>query len=623
MSNPNSWRLHGLGCWLGLFCVALGACGGGGGGSGSTTTPATPPASVGVGTIAAQAPALPTNNAAYTTCPQTPAAGTGTAPANAGQPGVISGRVSYDRVPFFASIPGQTRPGLNYNGVESLPARGVVVEAVAPTGSVCSGTVVNTTVTDGDGWYALPGIGTTQQVCVRVRAQLYRSGTPAWNIVVADNTDSNKLYVMADSRIDTPVNAPARDLHAPDGWNQGYSSAARVAAPFAIIDTACRALNAVLTFKASTQFGPLGIFWSINNTTESGDLTAGKIGGPFFDPAGPSIYLRGDADVNTDEFDEMVITHEFGHFVTHTLSRSDSIGGKHDLFSLEDPRLAFDEGWATAFAGLVVGTSLYRDSEEGASGLNPDREFSFDIEAAPSNDVAQGWYAEASMQRILYKVGVDASVSEQNNGLGLGLGGLLQTLSSSAYRQTPALASVFSFSSRLIADNAANGSAISNLLTAETINGNVDAFASTETHAPTASHTDLPVYQVMNTLGNGGAKTVCSTDVNGTPNTLSNRRYIEFIAPASSKFKFSVLPLAPSGAGILGTSGIELLDRGTYLVYQEGTTAGANLSITSPQALVAGQAYVLGVFHVGNAVSGTSVISGDNVCFKVTAVTSP
>ncbi len=56
-----------------------------------------------------------------------------------------------------------------------------------------------------------------------------------------------------------------------------------------------------------------------------------------------------------DGYDDAVILHELGHLVHNAWSDSDSPGGLHWFGdSDQDPRLAFSEGWATAFAGAVL-----------------------------------------------------------------------------------------------------------------------------------------------------------------------------------------------------------------------------------------------------------------------------
>ena len=593
-------RLYGF-IFVPLLSCVLAACNGGGGGGSSSdssgeNSPPVPPSTV----VGIAVPAKPDNNASVLQCPTTSPYSLASPPAQSS--GSIVGRITYERVPFSAQ-PGE---GLDYNHQSSLPARGVVVEALkANDDNQCGTTVVATTLSDGDGWYRLNS--GASKVCVRVRAQLYRvteGGSAAnWNFAVADNTAGNALYATIESAPSDADTQPRRDLHAASGWSGGNYTAARDAAPFAILDTACRTMNAVFASRSNTQFGALTFLWSVNNTSDTnGTLEQGKIGGAFFNSNKRAIYLRGDAAVNTDEFDEMVVAHEFGHFVLHVLSRSDSIGGDHSLLDTLDPRLAFDEGWATAFAGLALDDPIYRDSDEVTTVNNQSREFSFDIRTRYSNPPT-GWFSESSIQRALYALGSDVA----DGGTGMGLGALLQTFAGS-YRQTDALASIFSYGEFLKNEQSSYASAVAAVLNLEQINGDtITAFATTETHA--LSSFDLPVYTALD--ASGTKQRVCSSNAYGTENTLSNRRYLKFTPAQSARYHFTIDPITN------GVAGVELLDRGSTIVYVEGTSPGTNL-IASSGTLQSGRSYVLGVFHIGNVVKNTTVASGDK-CFDVWA----
>lgn len=606
--------------------LLLAACGGGGGGGGGDSAPPaannTPQAAL----TAPVMPLLPSNNAAILGCPTASNYSLAAPPATAS--GKINGRITFDRVPFFAPDfggPGRGLGlGLDYASQSASPARGVIVEAVVSSGpSHCRGDVVATALTDGDGWYELTPTSSTA-VCVRARAQLYRASEVAsaghWNISVADNTDGDTLFVMEESSSASAAARARRDLHAASGWEGGAYSGTRSAAPFAILDTVCKAMNAVIASKPAAQFGALTYFWSTKNTNDpNGTLTQGKVGGAFFSPNPASIYLRGDAAVDTDEFDEMVIAHEFGHFVTYTFSRSDSIGGEHSLLDYLDPRVAFDEGWATAFAGLVLNTPYYRDSTPLRSSVTGSYEFSFKIDGLTQLP-SKGWYSEVSMQRALFKIGADSSLG----GLGLGVDGLLRTFSG-AYKTSPALATIFSYASELKNDQTPHASDIASVLNDERINGDtVQPFAETETEVNNVPATnDLPVYEDISVTS--GSQIICSKgtdDVNaaasvgyGKVNMLSNRRYLRFVVSATGNYSFTVQPQSGYSQAV---AGFELLDHGSNLAYvigAEDSTPHRTVHYTTAIPLSIGT-YVLSVFHVGNVVKDSTVASGLN-CFNV------
>lgn len=76
-----------------------------------------------------------------------------------------------------------------------------------------------------------------------------------------------------------------------------------------------------------------------------------------------NIYILG-VPQDTDEYDDAVLLHEFGHFVEDVMSRSDSPGGFHDGRPT-DPRLAWGEGYGTYFGGELADSSEYYDGNAG------------------------------------------------------------------------------------------------------------------------------------------------------------------------------------------------------------------------------------------------------------------
>jgi len=69
-----------------------------------------------------------------------------------------------------------------------------------------------------------------------------------------------------------------------------------------------------------------------------------------------------------DEYDDLVLLHEYGHFFQNNYSRSDSPGGSHSSSNRIDTRLAWGEGSATFFGNQAKGTALYLDTAAKAGG---------------------------------------------------------------------------------------------------------------------------------------------------------------------------------------------------------------------------------------------------------------
>ncbi|HBC56115.1 MAG TPA: hypothetical protein DCZ03_03035, partial [Gammaproteobacteria bacterium] len=91
-----------------------------------------------------------------------------------------------------------------------------------------------------------------------------------------------------------------------------------------------------------------------------GDRSLGEIGGTFY--SGREIWLLGAENLDTEEYDKAVILHEWAHYYEDVFSRSDSIGGPHAIGELLDLTVAFSEGFANAFSGLVRGDPQLLDS---------------------------------------------------------------------------------------------------------------------------------------------------------------------------------------------------------------------------------------------------------------------
>src|ERR1700756_5147679 len=93
-------------------------------------------------------------------------------------------------------------------------------------------------------------------------------------------------------------------------------------------------------------------FWSpLNSPALGGGKEA--IGSTYFDAKTNTISLVGNRAVDSDEFDDSVILHEFGHLAAASFSRDSSPGGIHVLGDALDPRIAWSEGWANFFSSAV------------------------------------------------------------------------------------------------------------------------------------------------------------------------------------------------------------------------------------------------------------------------------
>jgi PKD repeat protein len=430
----------------------------------------------------------------------------------------VGGRVTYERVPFSASL----TSGLNYAATFDAPVRGAVVELLDATSQV----VLATSVTDGNGQYGLTAPPVTN-VFVRVKAQSVATGTPSWDVRVLNNTNGNALYVLDSSGFNTGTANVALNLSADSGWTAfgGTSYAGpRAAAPFAVLDTMYSALQFELAQGSnSLNLPPLQAFWSPDNrTSDAFDPEAGDILTTLYlssDSAGElaGIYVLGLEDNDTDEYDAHVMAHEFQHYLEDALSRSDSPGGSHGLGDKLDMRVAFSEGFANAYSAMVLADPQYRDS----FGSRQASSFGFNMETDTQSP--EGWFNESSIYTLvwdLYDVPADA-----NDAVQLGYGPLF-TVFRNELRTGQALTSIFPLIAGLKAQAGAPVGGIDAIVAARGIRApDIDAFGSTETNSGGVQDA-LPLY--TDVAVNGAAVQVCGNASAGVYNAVGNRRFLKF-----------------------------------------------------------------------------------------------
>jgi hypothetical protein len=533
----------------------------------------------------------------------------------AGAPVVISGRVTYDKVPHIDVPPAGTR--LNYAGIVQSPARGVTVEAVAAVGSA----ILATTATDANGNYSLPGVPANTQVLIRVKAEILRAGAPSWTFRVRDNTSaqgappaSAPIWALDGAASSSGASNSTRNLNAPSGWDGTAYSGTRAAAPFSILDAVYDAYNLVLGAAPATAFPALNLFWSPNNGTVSpdetspaafaGSLARGDIGTTFFLPGAPaSVYVLGQANVDTDEYDQHVIAHEWGHYYQDAFSRDESIGGPHGSGDRLDARVAFSEGFGNAFAGMAKQDPMYRDSLGPAQGQG----FGFSVENNGSAASNPGWFSETSVQSLLWDF-FDAANDGGSDTVALTFGPL-HTVLTSEIRTTRALTTIYPFLNGLSTRNPAQAAAITTLVRNQDIGANLnDDFGAGETNGSTDPANNLPVYR---TASAGQMIQVCSTTSGGgTYNRLGNRRFIRIDWSAAARLTASATRL-PDAIASPSDPDLVLFRDGQELARAEGTVPDTE-TLASSGALAIGT-YILEVYEFNNlAGSGRGT-----TCFNV------
>jgi hypothetical protein len=383
---------------------------------------------------------------------------------------------------------------------------------------------------------------------VRAKAQSAATGTSAnpasWNIRVLDNFgDARSQYAISGTAFDSGVANHTRNLRAASGWGgfAGYTSE-RAAAPFAILDTLYSAVQfLVAKGNMAVRLGPLDVYWSPENRpTDDWNPARGWIGttayrtGASAGTASPGIYVLGAANNDIDEYDQHIVAHEFQHFLEDQLSRADTTGGPHGLDKKLDLRLAFSEGFANAFAAMVLGDPVYRD----AFGNGQSQVFRFGMETAVASN--RGWYNETSVHGIVWDL-YDGG-SEQGDTVELGYGPMYDVFVRELRDGIP-LTSVFAFVTALktrVPASAVPG--IDARVQAENIvAGSIDPWGSTETNSGvTTAQRDLVLPIYADIALNGSPVRLCGDTVVGTYNKIGNRRFLKFSVPGTRTIDIQV-----------------------------------------------------------------------------------
>jgi hypothetical protein len=233
----------------------------------------------------------------------------------------VSGTVSYeDRVYDVHGFTGDTT-------YKSL--RYAVVDLVDS-----DGTVIATTATDDDGHYSLQGKGSG--LYVRVLAQT----TAAAGTTLSVNTFDGDAFAISKSLTVDDKSEVTADIP--------ISLDNSIAGVFNMLDVYSNASQFVASLSKVT-LPDMKVFWqSASSSYGTYFCPANYNGGPC--PQGKGIYILGGSDSggDTDEYDDDVLMHEYGHYVETTLGLRDSPGGSHYLND-DDLRLSWSEGWGSFF----------------------------------------------------------------------------------------------------------------------------------------------------------------------------------------------------------------------------------------------------------------------------------
>lgn len=532
---------------------------------------------------------------------------------------------------FEFALPNANCRGLNLDNPDIRPIRGVTVQ-LFDSGNALLGT----TVSGSDGRYSFAGIDANLDVYIRARAELKSNGPAVWDVEVRDNVDtsgsapplpSRPLYVVDFPQFNTGAsNISDADFTATTGWGGSSYTGARQAAPFAILDAILDGMEMVTDVDPTANFAPLDAFWSVNNTLVSPtDIDAGELSSSFYRGDLDSLFLLGDANDDTEEFDDHVVVHEWGHYFEDNFSRSDSTGGPHNIGQTIDPRLAFGEGFATGLAAIALENPLYCDTSA------PLESGGFSLDTENENRNHQGYYNEMSVATLLYDLW-DTNVDADVDGTDAGSIGFdeIYAVMTGPQATTEAFTSLFSFATELRNIVApADLAFVDAQLTREKVDlAALNIYGDGQTTVPAGSRDVLPIYTVLPT--DGTLINVCTNsdfDDDRDGNKLSEHRFLKFTTTGTAAYNVSVTanPVPPATNDPVPTPPDVIRDRSDPDVYiyrngvllAIGNSPDDDAETFTTQTLAAGN-YVMDLQEWRFADEDAASDFPEQVCFDIT-----
>ena len=504
----------------------------------------------------------------------------------------VTGNITFARVPFATAAQDGNR-GLWYATPIQQPARGVLVRALN-AGTLA---VLATGSTDNLGNYTL-SVAANTTVTIEVVARMLRDASqalPRWDVRVQDGTTGINPYTFTDPLSFNSSAGTAHNVAIPLGINAaGVATGTRASAPFAILDTVYQGIQTVRGVAPTTNFPALIVSWG------------SQANGTFFSSGNPQyIGLLSALATDTDEFDQHVIAHEFGHFIENNFSRADNIGGPHGLGDKLDPRVAFGEGFGYAFAAIVLNDPVARDSANDNGDLWSGV---FNVETNPSTTPVAGnsnygcWCSESSVYSLLWDL--YDNVADANDGIAIGFQPIWDVLIG-AQRTTPAHTTIFPFVTALKTARPGDAGAINTLVAAQNIDAaTIDAFATGESHVPTnvLAADVLPLYTTI--TASGTPVIVRSVNDAGVENKLGNHRFLRF----TPNINGSVTVTLSSSNTNNADPDFVMQRSGTYVLVAEDPPPQPQTGTVSVSAATT---YVLDVHDCANGCPGMQGVAGD------------
>ena len=330
------------------------------------------------------------------------------------------------------------------------PSRRIAIDAVDP-----SGAVLVSAVTDDDGLFAM--LVPDDRASLRVRAAIDSDG---FDLAVTRDPFGAQVHELI---VPLPADPSAQAIEISIGDESEMAGALH------LLDTVLKGARTVHAWTGE-HVPPFYAYWARGVTTEWSYYRAERVAGS----GRYSVELLGgdpgrQSSTDTDEHDEAIILHEFGHFVMDVMSSDSSHGGTHPGGTLLDPGLAWEEGRASWFACAVLGHPLYVDT----IGIEPSGSLRVAVNLeTQSAEGPRGMGSEAGVEEILWDLSDGGSLDapfalpdSDNDGVSLGPAAVFNAMRGIA-REPGAYPGITSFLRYLVRTNAVEQLALKQLLIA-------------------------------------------------------------------------------------------------------------------------------------------------------------
>lgn len=260
----------------------------------------------------------------------------------------LSGTAQYEDKPFDQN---------GFTGARTpTPIRGAVVNLIAIDGFA----TLATGATGQDGTFSFSGLdNSARRGGIYLQVLSMTDPSSATKIEIRNNPDERALFGVSSASMDDGAGS------AFTGVQILASAASRIGGAFNSLDVFSKASELIQSAgpcnrpnhppTASPCVPPLlTAYWEPGGST-----------GTFYDNQQNVIYILGGgtSDKDTDEYDDSVIAHEYGHFAVAQFSHDNSPGGSHVITdNAQDIRLSFSEGWGNFFSSAARNNPLYVDT---------------------------------------------------------------------------------------------------------------------------------------------------------------------------------------------------------------------------------------------------------------------